>query len=280
MRRQAALALLLLAACARTSRTPPEPPPRAVEAVREVERELGYEPTPNFHETSHGESYELCYLADRFELPDDYEGLELRRIDESACRRLGARRDVFFYAPEALAGVESPVTASLEQAAPQRQDFVVAHEDFHDQDGVRELPPAYKEALSTLVGLVAARETAERRGETPLDETQRYLEKALLINRYHKRVRALYAAGLGRRETLRRKSETFAELDRECRALQSGPAPAPAAFDFCPGALNNAGLAFDYTYTQAYPRVYRLYRETGEVGSLTERLRRSIEIRE
>lgn len=260
----------LLVSC--VSRRPPEPPPPAIEDVRAVERELGYESTTNFHETARDRRFELCYLAGRFELPEDYEGLELRRVGEDACRRLSERRDAFFYAPEALAGVEAPVTESLEKAGSSRRDFVVAHEDFHEQPGVRELPPAYKEAISTLVGLAAAAETARRRGEAPVDQARLYLDKARLINRYHARLSELYDAGLKRRQALRRKSELYAELRRDCRAIE----PAPQAFNPCPGALNNAGLAFDYTYTQAYPEVYELYRRNGDVADLAARVRREL----
>lgn len=261
------LAALALGACG--ARRAPEPAPPGLAEVRAVERDLGYQETPNFHQTSHSKTFELCYLAGRLELPDDYERLELRRVGEKACRRLGERRDAFYYAPEALAGVEAPVTESLGQATAERRDFVVAHEDFHEQPGVRELPPAYKEAVSTLVGMAAAAETARRRGEEPLDESRIYLEKARLINDYHARLKKLFAAPAGPREMLTRKAELYRELEQACSAIE----PSPRTFNPCPGALNNAGLAFDHTYTRAYPDVYEIYLETGDPATLTERVR-------
>ena len=35
--------------------------------------------------------------------------------------------------------------------------------------------------------------------------------------------------------------------------------PQPRSFDRCPAVFNNAGLAFDMTYTNYYPLMYQLY---------------------
>jgi hypothetical protein len=53
---------------------------------------------------------------------------------------------------------------------------------------------------------------------------------------------------LSRDEALARKAAYFAALGEACRAVE----PA-VSFNTCPAALNNAGLAFDRTYTQFYP---------------------------
>jgi hypothetical protein len=39
--------------------------------------------------------------------------------------------------------------------------------------------------------------------------------------------------------------------------------PEPKSFNRCLAANNNAGLAFDETYTKYYPMMYRLYLEEG-----------------
>jgi len=56
-------------------------------------------------------------------------------------------------------------------------------------------------------------------------------------------------------QALDRKAELFAELERSCAAI----APEPVSFNKCPAAMNNAGLAFDRTYTRHYPMLYDLY---------------------
>ena len=50
------------------------------------------------------------------------------------------------------------------------------------------------------------------------------------------------------------------ELGRECAAI----APDPVSFNKCPAAMNNAGLAFDHTYTHQYPAMFDRYERSGE----------------
>jgi hypothetical protein len=52
-----------------------------------------------------------------------------------------------------------------------------------------------------------------------------------------------------------RKQALFARLREECLAI----APDPSSFNKCLGADNNAGLAFDFTYTKHYPLMYEIY---------------------
>jgi hypothetical protein len=60
-------------------------------------------------------------------------------------------------------------------------------------------------------------------------------------------------------QTLSQKAELFAVLQRSCSAIS----PDPVSFNKCPAAMNNAGLAFDRTYTRNYPIMYELYTLVG-----------------
>jgi hypothetical protein len=59
---------------------------------------------------------------------------------------------------------------------------------------------------------------------------------------------------------LARKAEVFAELERQCGVQ---PGTGPRAFHPCPAVMNNAGLAFDVTYTREYPRVHEIFEQKG-----------------
>lgn len=259
----AALAALL-AGCARRA----GPDPAAVRPVRQAEAALGYEPTRNFHRAGGRQAYYLCYAAGRFELPADYRGLRMDSGRSGACRFDPRKLDVLRYPAEALAGRAAPVTRSLAAAQTQRRDFVVAHEDFHEQPGVRALEPALKEAASTLAGLLTSAEAARLRDDAEaadraLRETDLFLAKARRINAVHAELRKLYAhharGELSAAETLAAKAAAFDSLRRSCAA----EAETPRAFHPCPAALNNAGLAFDATYTREYPRVHAIFEESG-----------------
>jgi hypothetical protein len=83
------------------------------------------------------------------------------------------------------------------------------------------------------------------------------------VNRYYEQARRLYhdfrAGTLTPTQTLERKAELFAEMQRSCAAI----APEPVSFNKCPAAMNNAGLAFDRTYTRHYPMLHELYISLG-----------------
>jgi hypothetical protein len=90
------------------------------------------------------------------------------------------------------------------------------------------------------------------------------LQKANIVNRYHGQVSVLYSSfksgKITREAALMRKQELFAALGQECGAI----APDPVSFNKCPAVLNNAGLAFDSTYTRQYPAMFDLYHRLGE----------------
>ncbi len=214
------------------------------------------------------QAYYLCYATGPLELPDDYDGLASDEGRNSGCKFDATELDVFVYPAEALARRRAPVTGSLAVAEPTRRDFVVAHEDFHEQDDVRRMRPALKEAVSMLAGFLAAAEAARLRQdrvgeEQALREADLFLRKAEEINAMHSRLSDLYREArrgeVSEQQALERKAETFERLGQQCRAADSQP----QTFHLCPGALNNAGLAFDFTYTREYPRVHAIWEQEG-----------------
>ncbi len=225
---------------------------------------MGFEPTPNF-QRSGLESFEHCYYTEPLRLPDDYSGLWFKKGRDGACPVDERKYDVFYYAPEALAGSAAAVTPALDAASPARRAFVVAHEDFHDQPGIRALPPQVKEAAATLAGFLVEREQSRPAGarpNAPAPAAVAFLEKSRLINRSHDSLSRLYeawrAGEVSRRQALSRKREALEELADEC-----GRAEVNEAFSACPAAFNNAGLAFEATYTRMYPRLFAIYEATG-----------------
>ncbi len=286
MSRQRAAALLILAAwCACAARRSAPPPPRAdvIGGVQREVRRLGVPETGNFQRKGKREAYFRCYYTGKLELPESYEGLRVKDGSAAGCGLDEERYDVFFYRIEAVAGAKTPVTGAFEEAADERAAFVVAHEDLHEDRGLQRLPVRLNEAAVTLLGfLAAARYARSERGPDSLlyrnlaREPGLYLEKARLVNRYHARLKALYRRyfnGLAdREETLAGKRRLFEEMRQACRAAQ----PDPTSFNKCLAAHNNAGLAFEVTYTRWYPLVYQLHRSLGgDLEATFEALRRA-----
>ncbi len=288
MSRQRPAALLILAvwcACAARRPAPPSPPPRH-DIIRGVQREvrgLGVPETGNFKRAGKREAYFRCYFTGKLELPDSYERLRVKDGSAAGCGVDETRYDVFFYKIEAVAGTKTPVTEALAEAGEERAAFVVAHEDLHEDRALQRLPVRVNEAAATLLGfLTAARYAENERGpDSPLyrnlaREPELYLKKARLVNRYHARLKALYrrySNGLaGRAETLTGKARLFGEMRQACKAAS----PDPATFNKCLAAANNAGLAFEVTYTRWYPLVYELHRRLGgDLEATLEALRRA-----
>jgi hypothetical protein len=234
--------------------------------MKEMQRSLGFSQTGNFKKHSGSvKAYYRCYYTGKLELPAGYDQLELRQ-GEGECTLDPGKYDIFFYPIEAVASGKAPVTSSLEAASMERLLVVVPHEDFHQQKHVRDEPSDAGEAAATLAGFLTAAEFARTKfGEDSeiyrrlAAEPEIFLRKAEFVNRYYDELARLYADAAARRVSkaaaLERKREVFARLERECKAIQ----PDPASFNKCPGALNNAGLAFDRTYTASYAAAYAVF---------------------
>jgi hypothetical protein len=269
----------------------PSPTPEAasredlVSAIKRLEKKLGFRQTKNFtKESEEVVAAYRCYFTDKLELPDSYEGLQLRRGTAAGCPIDAKKYDVFFYPMDANASGKTPVTASLAHESVERFLVVVPHEDFHANKELRKLPATLSEAASTLIGFLTAAEVARQQFGELSDvyqnlqrEPELFSRKADIINRYHARLSQLYAAArageISERDALAQKQQVFEEIQQACKAM----GPAPKSFNPCPAVANNAGLAFDATYTRYYPLMYSLYRaEDSALKPTLEALQRAL----
>ena len=225
-----------------------------IQQLKRVERSAGFEQTRNFARSDPRiAAFYRCYYTGKWELPESYDGLNLREGSKQGCTLDEKKYDVFFYPIEAIASGEAPVTQSLAQASTDRLAMVVPHEDFHDQ--VRRLPNLIGEAAATLIGFVT--------GATAFDkqalDADLFLRKAEIVNRYFDRLSETYRSArrgvLSREGARAEQRRLFGNLQQECAAIE----PNPASFNKCLPVANNAGLAFDHSYTKYYPLLYRVY---------------------
>ncbi len=240
--------------------------------IKALEERLGFAEAGSFAKsTSKIEAYHRCYYTGKLHLPDSYEGLRLADGDEDGCSIDEDKYDVFFYRAEAVAASRAPVTSSLAEASLGRFMVVVPHEDFHLHKEVKKLPEPIAEAAATLIGFLTAAELAEtkfgRGAETFKNlsrEPELFLSKAKIVGAYHAQLSELYrsvrSGDRTKERALARKKALFAALREECKAI----VPKPKSFNPCPGANNNAGLAFDMTYTRHYPLLYELFLTQGQ----------------
>jgi hypothetical protein len=243
-------------------------------AVKSLERRLGFRRTHNFSRHSEQAAAEYrCYYTGKLELPDSYEGLGLVQGNSMGCPLDQNKYDVFFYPIEAVANGKTPVTTSLENASAERLLVVVPHEDFHGSKELQKLPANLSEAASTLVGFLTAGEVGREKFGPDSDvykhlakEPELFLQKADIINRYHATIGRLYASvqsgTITREAAAEQKEQLFTKMRIECNAMD----PTPRSFNKCPAVSNNAGLAFDATYTKYYPLLYRFYRSCQAKG--------------
>ena len=256
---------------AAASESPPNSEPAnhqdLVSAVKRLEKKLGFRRTKNFKKQSQDSAVAYrCYYTGKLELPDSYEELQLQEGTKEGCTVDTQKYDVFFYPMDANASGKTPMTASLAHESTERLLVVVPHEDFHASKELRNLPASLNEAAATLAGFLTAIEVARQKfGEDSeiyrnlVHEPEIFHRKAEIINRYHARLSQLYAAvGTGKiseGDALAQKQQAFEELREACAAIQ----PDPKSFNKCLAANNNAGLAFDQTYTKYFPIMYMLF---------------------
>ncbi len=256
-------------------------------AVKRLEKKLGFRRTKNFEKES-GEAAVAyrCYYTGKLELPDSYSGLQLVAGTKADCPLDTEKYDVFFYPMDANASGKTPVSASLAHESTERFLVVVPHEDFHANKELSKLPETWGEASATLIGFLAAGEVARQQfGETSevyqnlQREPELFARKAEIVNRYHAQLTRLYAAAragqISEHDALAQKQQAFEELHQACMAI----GPEPKSFNRCLAANNNAGLAFDETYTKYYPLMYQVYEAQGRALKPTvEALERSLKV--
>jgi hypothetical protein len=251
--------------------------------VKDFAVALGGHATNNFlRQSDRQTSDNRCYFTGRLQLPEFYSSLRMVREDGEHCAARGAENDVFFYPVQAVASGEETITVSLAEASTERLLVVVPHEDFHNQPEARKAPTEVAEAAATLVGFLTASGFARERFGAD-SETARmlardadlFLRKSFIVNQYYEKVSGLYhdlgSGAITPATTLERKAELFAELERSCAEIE----PEPVSFNKCPAAMNNAGLAFDRTYTRHYPMLHDLYTLLGsDTSTLVATLKR------
>jgi hypothetical protein len=237
-----------------------EPKPRGIEAAKSAEAELGIARTGNFERADpRVHAFYRCYFTGPLELPSSYNKLQLREGTRDGCSLDPGKFDIFFYPIESVASGHAPVTQSLAESTEARQAMVVPHEDFHA--AVSRLPDRIGEAAATLAGFLAAEVAARNAGRpaAAASDAALFLRKSVLINRYFETLSDVYRQvrrkSISRPEGFARKHGLFEALSKECAAIE----PAPQSFNRCIAVPNNAGLAFDYTYTAYYPLVYELF---------------------
>lgn len=288
------LACLMVAAatgCAGTVRTemaPPSPPVQfvGIELIGELKNfgeSLGGHATENFLRQSDRQTADnRCYFTGKLQLPEFYNTLRMIREDGERCAARSDEYDVFFYPVEAVASGEETITVSLADAPTERLLVIVPHEDFHNQREAQKAPTEVAEAAATLVGFVTASGFAKEKFGSESSTSRKldrdvdlFLRKSLLVNQYYEKVSALYrtlrSGALTPAQTLQRKAQLFADLQEACSEI----APDPVSFNKCPAAMNNAGLAFDRTYTRHYPMLHDLYTLLGnDTAALVSTLKR------
>jgi hypothetical protein len=255
------------------STSPPDSTPQdLVGALKDLEKTLGFRKTGNFRRQSNDTVADYrCYYTGKLELPESYEGLKLSTGTKDGCTLDTAKFDVFFYPIEAVGSGKTPLTSGLQHASTERFLVVVPHEDFHSSEDLQKLPATINEAASTLIGFLTAGEVAREKFGADSEvyhnlsrEPELFLQKATVVNSYHARVGQLYAAvqsgEVPEAEALAQKEKLFQEIRQSCLAIK----PDPRSFNKCPAANNNAGLAFDETYTKYYPMMYELYGAKGQ----------------
>lgn len=222
-----------------------------IRQLKAAERSAGFQPTGNFERSDDRvAAYYRCYFTGKLEIPESYDRLGLREGTKDGCSLDENRYDVFFYPIEAVSSGDVPVTQALAAATPERLATVVPHEDFHAQ--VRNLPGSIAEAAATLAGFLTGAVVMQKSAP---GEAELFLRKAEIVNRYYDRLRAVYRSTRDKAAALEEKRRLFASLERECASIQ----PDPVSFNKCVSAPNNAGLAFDRTYTKYYPLLYRVF---------------------
>ena len=254
--------------------------------LKDFAEDLGGEATENFlRHSDRPTSDTRCYFTGKLELPEFYSTLRMVREDGGRCAARSAEFDVFFYPVEAVASGHETITVALAEASTERVLVVVPHEDFHNQREARNAPTEAAEAAATLVGFLTASAFArDRFGEASLTarvlerDPELFLRKSVIVNAYYDKVKALFeafrAGSLSTDQVLERKEALYEELRSACLAIS----PDPASFNKCPAAMNNAGLAFDRTYTRHYPMVHELYKSLGgDTAALVVALKRLLE---
>ncbi len=87
-----------------------------IDGIKGFEKSAGLPQTRSFEQESDTiKSYYRCYYTGPLELPESYDGLELRQGSETCCAMDPRKYGVFFYALQAAGSGKTPLTSSLDR---------------------------------------------------------------------------------------------------------------------------------------------------------------------
>ena len=247
--------------------------------LQDFTEEKGFKRTGNFRRGAPDkEAYFLCYFAPKWKLPDSYDDLGYRESDARGCGIDEKKYDVYFHKVEAVAFENTPVTKAMEEAPEERALMVAAHEEVHEDPQLERLPHPVAESASTLLGILTAAAFAQKEGDiqtaTRLSgDAVMFQKKSVAVNALHAKLSSAYEdfrkKRISQTDIEKIKAEAFAQASVECKTFGRAHSVNP-----CLPASNNAGLAFDHSYTRWYPQLYRLYEACGsDLNTFLEELR-------
>jgi len=262
-----------------------------ISEMKSFEREIGYRATKNFLSYSDRNGYPICYYTATTYLPhsvmdffvyDNFKTGRAGEIDvssEEQCR--AGEKDVFFYRPEAIAGIGgTPVTPPMLEAPMGRFLNLVFHEDFHDQfnRSRSELPRAIEEAAAGFIGLEAARQFALNRFGKNSPEFQAaerefnfYDELLPAVNQSYDELKMLYArhkeGQISQDQMNEERKAVFRKLESRREEIKKQNGMSSRVL----WAVNNASLGHMIMYSRNYPLVVRVFHSLGDDLSKTVR---------
>jgi len=182
--------------------------------------------------------------------------------------------DVFFYPIEALAGINTPITASLLEAPLHRLIHVVIHEDWHEQiDLPLGIEEPTGEVISYPVAMLFAEEKYSRNSKVYKElkkEFDNKLKESEIYKRYYHELDKLYSTyntgEISLPETMSQKKQLLKSMSNEIMSLYGGR----------PDQLNNAYISFQMTYFRHLSTMHQIYQATNYDLIRTMELFRSI----
>jgi hypothetical protein len=233
-----------------------------VEEIKAFERDLGLKETDNFKIYSDQlESYDYFFYTPYTDLPYSLDDPSLLCSQGKPENYNLAGYDVFYYSIQAIAGVKTPITASLMQAPISRFIHVVFHEDWHEQiDMTKGIEEPSAEIFSYNAALLFAEEKYGRDSvvyRTLEEEYSSKLRVSTVYQHYYDKLADLYqqyhSAEITEADTLSGKAKLIEAMGSELEEI----------WGVRPDQLNNAYIAFQMTYFRHFPLMQQLFVASG-----------------
>jgi len=233
-----------------------------VEEIKAFEQDLGLKQTDNFTVYSDElESYDYFFYTPYTDLPYSLDDPSLLCSQGKPENYDLKGYDVFYYSIQAIAGIKTPITASLMEAPLSRFIHVVFHEDWHEQiDMTKGIEEPSAEIFSYNAALLFAEEKYGRDSvvyRTLEAEYSSKLRVSTVYQRYYDKLADLYqryhSAEITEEETISGKAELIEAMGGELEEIWGGR----------PDQLNNAYIAFQMTYYRHFPLMQQLFVATG-----------------